>query len=116
MPRGKKRKSIKKPDEQNEEFQEFQKIEQGEKQQSLKKTKEVFKSLKEEILKRASWKNGVTVTGLTMFLSEHPEKNNLTKVIHELAKENKITITPIQIKKEAALFGASYQTLIKTIE
>jgi FKBP-type peptidyl-prolyl cis-trans isomerase (trigger factor) len=51
-----------------------------------------------------------------MFLSEHPEKNNLTKVIHELAKENKITITPIQIKKEAALFGASYQTLIKTIE
>jgi len=116
MPRGRKRKPIKKQEEQNEEFKEFQKIEQGEKQQSLKKSKEVFKSLREEILRRASWKNGVTVTGLTMFLFEHPERNNLTKVIYELKSENKITITPIQIKKEAALFGASYQTLIKTVE
>jgi hypothetical protein len=77
--------------------------------------KEEFESLKEEILKRASWKKGVTVTGLTMFLAEHPDRNNLTPMIRELEKEHKIIVSPIQIKNEAALFGASFQTLIKVV-
>ena len=101
-----KKKVITKKEEKNEELVEI-------KQRESNKKEYVFKSLREEILRRASWKNGVTVTGLTGFLVGHPEANRMTSEIHSLENEGLITIIPIQIKQEAALFGGSFQTLLR---
>lgn len=103
-----KKKILKKEDEKNEELVEL-------KQRESNKKEYVFKSLREEILRRASWKNGVTVTGLTSFLVGHPDAFKMTSEIHSLEKEGLITITPIQIKQEASLYGGSFQTKIKTV-
>ena len=105
-----------KAEKENEEFQELKTLVAGS-QQSVNKGKEyVFKPLREEILRRASWKNGVTVTGLTTFLSSHKDFQNLTPEIYALRMENLISINPVQIKQEAALYGGSYQTLIQVIK
>jgi citrate lyase alpha subunit len=103
-------------DKENEELQELKQQQVASGQQNTKKNKEyVFKSLREEILRRASWKNGVTVTGLTSFLSNHPDSNKMVEEIHSLEKEGMITITPVQMKNESSLYGGTWQTLIKTI-
>lgn len=100
----------------NEEFEETKQKELVGTQQSIKKSKQyIFKPIREEILKRASWKNGVTVTGLVNFLSDHPERNRLVEEIHYLNQEGKITIDPVQIRQEAVLYGGSWQTQVKTI-
>lgn len=103
-----------KEDKENEELQELKQQASG--QQNTKKDKDyVFKSLREEILRRASWKNGVTITGLTSFLSNHPDSEKMVDEVHLLEKIGMITITPVQMKNESSLYGGTYQTLIKTI-
>jgi hypothetical protein len=96
------------------------KVEKSEEFNELKKREsqpqKEFKSLREEILRRSSWKSGVTITGLVTFLGQHPEKDNLVQEIHNLKNEGLISIESIQILQEASLYGGTFQNLVRLVQ